>query len=374
MSRPSAVAITRSANAGNPSPEHERFRKLQDQIEQARARLLDWQQQAPLFAQTHAEKVLPLQRRHEQALRDWAFEMEQLLLGRKWSRAEQATLARAIAELAAMLLDGDDDADADEALKALHDRHADVPFGHEEQQQLEAVKAMFETLGGMDLGDAPIGSMDELMQRAHAQMAQQPEQAQAGRARKGRAKAKTAAEKRAEEDAAKVSQTVREVYRKLASVLHPDRAPAGASAEQQAERTAQMAQANAAYAAGDLLALLNLQLAIEQVDAAHVANIAATQVRHFNKVLAEQLAELQAEIEQRERAFCAAYGVFDVRRPDPNQLGRVLKEAVRAMLGAEQRLQVQQRALRGDPAASKAWVRRMSAEQRFEDNFGGLPF
>jgi hypothetical protein len=384
MSRPSAIAITRSANAGNLSPEHKRFRKLQDQIEQARARLLDWQQQAPLFAQAHAEKVLPLRRGHDQALREWAFEMEQLLLGRKWSRAEQDTLSRAIAELAAMLLDSDDDdteADTFEALKALHDRHADVPFDQAEQQGLEGMKAVFETLGGMDLGDVPIDSMEELMQRAHEQMAQQREQAsqqhqpaQAGPARKGRAKTKNAAQRRAEEDAAKVSQTVREVYRKLASALHPDRAPAGASAEQRAERTAQMAQANAAYAAGDLLALLNLQLAIEQVDAAHVANIAATQVRHFNKVLAEQLAELQAEIEGREGAFCAAYGVFDVRRPDPNQLGRVLKEAVRNVLGAQQRLQVEQRALRGDPAAAKAWVRRMRAEQQFEDTFGDMPF
>jgi hypothetical protein len=373
MSRQQALAVVRAATAGSGSPEHKRFRKLQDQIEQARARLLAWQQESTLFAQQHAERVEPLQRKQGQALREWAFEMEQLLLGRKWSRAEQATLARGIAELAAMLLDGGDEAD-EAALKALHDRHADTSFDEEEQNQIGSMKAMFETLGGVDLGDTPVGSIDELMQRAQEQMAQQRAQAPAPPPRKGRNKAKTAAERRAEEDAARVSQTVRDVYRKLASALHPDRAPPGASAAQQAERTAQMAQANAAYAAGDLLALLNLQLLIEQVDSAHVASVAAAQVRHFNKVLAEQLAELQAEVEDREMAFCAAYGVIEPRRLDPRQLGRILKDALHDALAAEQRLLAEQRALRGVPAVAKAWLKRMAEEQRFEDDFDGFPF
>jgi hypothetical protein len=134
-----------------------------------------------------------------------------------------------------------------------------------------------------------------------------------------------------------------------------------------------MAQANAAYAAGDLLALLNLQLSIEQVDAAHVASVAAAQVRHFNKVLAEQLAELQAEIEQREMAFCAAYGVMEMHRIDPQQLDRILKEQLRDAQAAEQRLQAEQRALRGPPPVAKAWLKKLRNEHRFEDNFG-LPF
>jgi hypothetical protein len=378
MSRPSAVAITRSQAAGSSSPEHKRFGKLLDQIEQSRELLAAWQQQAPVFAQGYAEQVLPLQRKQAQALREWAFELEQLLLGGRWSRAEQTTLARAIAELAAMLLDSAED--ADDALLALHDRHADVPFAQEEQQQLEAMKAMFETMGGVDLGDTPDDSIEELIQRAREQMAQRQERMaqqheQAARAhdgrRKGRSKAQAAAARRAEEDAARVSQTLREVYRKLASALHPDRAPAGASAALQAERTAQMAQANQAYAAGDLLALLNLQLSIEQVDAAHVASVAATQVRHFNKVLAEQLAELRSEIEQRELSFYAAYDMMALHRLDPHRLDRILKEHVRDALAAEQRLMAEQRVLRGAPPGARAWLKRLRAEQRLHDE---MPF
>ena len=64
-----------------------------------------------------------------------------------------------------------------------------------------------------------------------------------------------------------------------------------------------MQRANAAYEAGDLLALLELQLQIEQVDLAHAANVAAEQVRHFNKVLAEQLRERGRGFETIEQAF-----------------------------------------------------------------------
>jgi hypothetical protein len=362
-----AVAIARAATADSTSPEHKRFRKLLDQIEAARQRLADWQQQAPLFAQSHAEQVKPLQERHDAALRAWTFEMEQLLLARKWSRADAATLGREIRDLAAMLLDAGGD---DPELEALHDRHAEMSFEQEERQQFDRVKGMLEAVSGADLGDAEGESMDELMQRAHRRMAEQAQAAQAGRPRKTR---QTAAEKRAAADAAVASASVRDVYRKLASALHPDRAPADASAEQRKQRHAQMAQANAAYAAGDLLALLTLQLQIEQVDAAHVASVTASQVRHFNRLLAEQLAELQAEIEGRELAFSASYGILPSGRLDPNRLGRLLKDAVHEILAAEQRLQAEQRALRGAPGVVKAWMARRRHEHRLDD-FDAMPF
>jgi hypothetical protein len=364
-----AVAIARAATADSTSPEHKRFRKLLDQIEAARQRLADWQQQAPLFAQSHAERVKPLQQRHDAALRAWAFEMEQLLLARKWSRADAATLGREIRELAAILLDAGGD---DPELEALHDRHAEMSFEQEERQQFDRVKDMLEAVSGADLGDAEGASMDELMQRAHRHMAEQA-QAQAARAGRPRKTRQSAAEKRAAADAAVASASVRDVYRKLASALHPDRAPADASAEQRGQRHAQMAQANAAYAAGDLLALLTLQLQIEQVDAAHVASVAAGQVRHFNRLLAEQLAELQAEIEGRELAFSASYGILMPGRLDPNRLGRLLKDAVQEMLAAEQRLQTDQRALRGAPGVAKAWMTRRRHEHRLDD-FDAMPF
>lgn len=56
-----------------------------------------------------------------------------------------------------------------------------------------------------------------------------------------------------------------------------------------------MQQINQAYAADDLLTLLETQLQIEQVDTRQIAGINTQRLRHYNKVLAEQLTELRAE-------------------------------------------------------------------------------
>jgi hypothetical protein len=236
------------------------------------------------------------------------------------------------------------------------------------------MKGLLDDMGGLDLGDEPVESAEELMQRAQQQMARQREaQAQAQAHARPPKRRQSAAEKRAEEDARRVTQTVRDVYRKLAAALHPDRAEPGATPEQLAQRHEQMSRANTAYESGDLLALLSLQLQIEQVDIAHAAHMAAEQVRHFNKVLAEQLHEIEAEIAEREHAFMGTYGIAPMKRPHPDKLGGFLKEEVRDALTAEAGLVREQRTLRGDPASARRLLKQLAAEYRFEDGFGGLP-
>ena len=62
------------------------------------------------------------------------------------------------------------------------------------------------------------------------------------------------------------TQSIREIFRKLASALHPDRETDRKGCE---VKTALILQVNRAYAGNDLLTLLELQ--IEQVDASHIA-------------------------------------------------------------------------------------------------------
>lgn len=358
-----AVQIAEAAAAPD-TPEHRRFKKLLAQIEAARQRLSDWQRALPEFAAAYDERVGPVRRRIAESRRAWAFELEQLLLGGRWSKAEQGTLKRLIVELAlAGLQDQGDDAE----LLALHDRHAEVDLATAEQEELAEMKAAFESIGGMDLGDEPVESMDELYERAHAKMAEQREQ-QPQRPRKGRTARPSAAQQRAEQDAKEATQTVREVYRKLAAALHPDRAEPGATPEQQAARHEQMSRANAAYGSGDLLALLALQLEIEQVDVARAANIAAGQVRHFNRVLAEQLREIEAELAGRERAFVDSYGIFVAQRPNPSKIGQYLKQELSEALAAEQALLNDRRlSTRGDAASVKRFLKQLAAQFKAED-------
>jgi len=282
---------------------------------------------------------------------------------------ERHTLAEVICDLAAAMIDnGLHEADAP-ALKAVYNRHSEVDFDTEEQQQLQDFKGLFETVSGMDLGDDDVASHDELLRRADERLQAQAEQSAQRAERKGRARKPSAAQARREEEARQVKQTVREVFRKLVSALHPDRASDAADRD---ARTAMMQRVNRAYEADDLLALLQLQLEIEQVDLEHVARASAEQVRHFNRVLAEQLAELDAEIADCQARFCAQYGLLAHGRLDPLKLGAVVDDEVRELRAALAVVERDRKALL-DRAAAKRWLKKQRRAMR-DAYFDDLPF
>lgn len=402
MSKPDkSRSLDLSATGAAPadaSPEHKRFRTLMTRIDAARLRLERWRTELPVFAQRHAQQVAPAERRLAALQRQWAFELEQLLLSGRFSRSEQDTLSRWVAELAGMLLssgksapegeDGAADADADDAaLRALHDRHAPQTFAEIEAQDCQLLRAHVAAATGVNLGDDDgQDDFEDWLARARTELgrddaaqaestpaegdpadAPQPRRPGSESARRRKA---SAAEKRAQQDAAAATQSLREVYRKLASALHPDRVEPGATPEHRAQRTEQMARANAAYAAGDLLALLTLQLQVEQIDLARAGQLAAAQVRHFNRVLAEQLAEIDSDIAERERAFCTTYGYLPDRRPDPQRLAAFLKEDLAELEFAERELQSQRRALQVDLRRARQVIKRIRADHRLADQFG----
>ncbi len=375
MKRNTALEIAAAAGGKQSSPEHKRFQTLLGKIEKARARLQTWQEQLPLFAQLHQAQVGPLIKRLWQARRDYAFALEQVLLKQRWSKTDTQTLTRVLCDTAAVVVGTADEEDLE--AKALYDRWSDVGYDEADEEELQSMKAMLEGMGGVDLGDEPAESVEELMQRAHAKMAQQHEQHQQHEHQAQRPpprKNKTAAQKRAEEDERRISQTVREVYRKLAAVLHPDRVAADASADERARSTELMQRANSAYEAGDLLSLLNLQLQIEQVDIAHAAGIAASQIKHFNKVLAEQLRELDDEIDGRQAAFCESYGLLTERRIDPKDLGLLMKDQLQELQGVLARLAMERKLLSGEPANAKRYLKQLRAQQRYDDQMDDFFF
>jgi hypothetical protein len=278
--------------------------------------------------------------------------------------------------------EGLDDATQAE-LKALHDRHAEVSLEAVRQEQLQDVKDMLEEMTGLDLGDGPFGSEEELRERAqrlmHERLARQASSgdsgddgddpfgppgggAAAGAGRRASARA-TATQRRQQQQADEASQSVREVFRKLASALHPDRADDEADRER---RTALMQRANQAYTANDLLALLKLQLELEQVDAEHVARASSRHLQHINRVLAEQLEELQDEVDNRSEAFSLEFGIEPWIELNPRRLGPLLEQQVRELREALLHTGRELNQL-DDPARARRWVAQARREQRMQD-------
>src|SRR5205823_1944963 len=98
----------------------------------------------------------------------------------------------------------------------------------------------------------------------------------------------------------KISESIREDYRKLISALHPDRELDPAERER---KNRLMQRANVAYDNRNLLELLELQLEIEQIDQSMINTPSKSRLKHYNQVLTEQYKELRQEISEIEMSF-----------------------------------------------------------------------
>jgi hypothetical protein len=368
MSRIDALQVSATESGAALTPSQKRFNTLIRQIERSRQTLAAWNENIATYRQAHAKVLKPLQDELLAGYRQWLFALDATLEQRSWSKTDRTTLRELLCEAAGDLLEANDD---DAEIKALFDKHADVDFDTGQREMAQAMKDMAEAVTGLDLGDDDgIASEADLFERLQQGM-QAHAAADAERQAKAATRPQTAAQKRREAEAQKVTQSVREVYRKLASALHPDREP---DAQQRQEKTALMQRVNQAYDANDLLALLELQLQIEQIDASHIVNAGEQRLKHYNKVLSEQLAELKDELQHVEMTFRMEFGLQPGWGLNPGKLGQVIEQTSRRWRAE---LQEQQRELRmlDDVAATKRWLKRERQQRRYDDlDFGSPPF
>jgi len=352
VSRTDALQISSNKSGPALTPPQRRFNSLIRQIAQARQTLTAWHENIAAYRQAHAQVLRPLQAELIAGRRQWVFALDALIDQRNWTRAERGTLRELLCDAAGELLAARGE---DAALKALFDKHAEVDFDTEQREMMRAMKGLTEAMTGLDLGDEEgIDTDADLFARMQQGLQDRAAAEEAERETKSARGRKGAAQQRREAEAQQATQSVREIYRKLASALHPDRET---DERQRAEKTALMQGVNQAYAANDLLALLELQLEIEQIDASHAATAGAQRLKHYNKVLSEQLAELKSQVADVEMGFRMEFGLEPGWGMNPRKLGEVLEQTSRQWRAE---LSEQQRDMRilGDVAATKRWLKR----------------
>ena len=294
------------------SPAQKLFNKLIDRIGTQRQLLQQWRDVASQYQQRYASDMAPLQGR----LREKRLAMVQLLdqaVGHKaLGKSQRAKVIDILLDLVSDLLLEDHD----DELVRLHDKYSEVSFAQTQQEDLDLAHAMAGSIFGVDLGDdhgarTPEELAERIAEKVHA--ARQAEQVPPPPGRKKSAKA-AARELQREQAAQGASRSLREVYRTLASELHPDRET---DAAERARKTALMQQVNQAYEARDLLALLELQLGIEQIDPGAMAGLAQDRLTHYNLVLQEQLQRLQDELEEVKAPFTMGLSLRALRELTP---------------------------------------------------------
>ena len=334
-----------------------RHDRLVREIEALRERLQQWQQGEVRYHARMAQELQPELRRWIERQRELARRIEDALFfapppGRPIGRAARLKAQAWMLALAgAVLAETPDDAE----MQALRARHQG-----DDADPADTAAADAEPPAAPDHADTGAGDDPwDWEQQAERRRAQAHAERDAARTDRREQAARTRRERHGGRAPGAGSPSLREVYRRLASRLHPDREP---DPDERARKTAQMQRINAAYAAGDLLALLDLQRAWADAPptpaAAAPADPSDTRLRQHIAALTEQRERLQADLDAIVRRFA-------VLRPDlPARADTVTPQLVETMLGTEIReLRARVAALDRDlaycrdPGTLGAWLR-----------------
>ncbi|UVE69854.1 J domain-containing protein [Burkholderia pyrrocinia] len=369
--RGAAVVIAPSHETASLSKAQKTFNTLVEQIEKRRERLGAWEAVMPVFQKKFVDGLLPL----EQASTALRIRLLNLLddafLQKGLSKAEQRTLSALIADMARNLLDVSDDAQ----LKVIYNRHAASGDDDRAATDRAPTKQASEPTPAVDpADDLDTLSPDELAERMQAELDEQfkrdmadHEAREAQRAKRKKAPRQSAAAAKREAEQAESSKSIREVYRKLASALHPDRET---DPQEQQRKTVLMQRVNHAYAKGKLLQLLELQLEIEQIDRRAIDGLGEDRLTRYNGILEEQLRELDQEIQHVETGFRRTYGIASSVKVAPDTVMRMLTRDIAGMQRSNHDLTMALREF-DDPEKVRDWLKDMKrrpASSRFDDD------
>jgi len=355
---------------GALSKEQKAFAALIRKIESRRASLLQWREIETSFKRRYFSELHPLRERARELQIAFAQAMDQAHGSKGLTKTERRKLSVLITELAEQLLEEADE----QALIALYDKHSGSNYAEEQAAELTEMKAMLEDVLGVDLDDdfdpaAPDAFIERLSREMQEQIRAEQEAKQARAAKRKQTAKSLAREAQRESDAQRMQQSIRDVYRGLAAVLHPDRETDDA---ERARKTEFMQQVNRAYADKDLLRLLELQMQFAQIDPDHISRLAPQRLNDYLKILRDQVRDLDREFEQEQLSFA-----MDFNLPPPGK--RAMREVLmllevdittcRSQIGViEDQMSVTQ-----DLARLKAWLKTVKLQRvkrpRYDDPF-----
>lgn len=304
------------------------FNRLIKKIETLRSELQEMQAFMPKLQTRIAQELTPLQRQHNELRADMVRLFDRAHDSGWFKAGENKKLRHIIETMSFELIEaGMDD------LKAIHDKYAeesyDTSAAEAEEMNSNAAREMFANMFGVDLDDdfdlndpekaeAQVREKIAEKQAEEAEKQRAREEARAKRPKTAKQLEREAKQKQEEDGQAK---SVREVYMDLVKAFHPDREPDEA---EKARKTAIMQRVTAAYDDNDLLALLQLQIEFERIGQDNLATLADDKLRHFNKVLHKQAAELGEALGEMQEQIAMSFNLSMFDEVSPRHLERLL--------------------------------------------------
>ncbi|MET4575555.1 J domain-containing protein [Ottowia thiooxydans] len=292
----SKETVLKISAGGQPlGPAQKQFNQLLAKIEAGKAALVELRRLLSTHVPERARRLQPLILQANQLREQMVIWLDQRLTDSKGlSKKLQDDVTTILLLLAEISLK---DEPVNPAIAEIHARRVpETSNAPDEEQAIAELKGALADAFGLDFEESdPTESVEDWLEVELAQARARQEAVERARAARQAKRQKNPTKNKEVQEALDADKALREIYRKLASVLHPDREP---DADERARKSALMVQVNIANDRRDLLALLQLQLQIEQLNLQDVASMADEKLRRFNRVLKEQDQSLRQEHEQ----------------------------------------------------------------------------
>jgi DNA repair exonuclease SbcCD ATPase subunit len=186
-----------------------------------------------------------------------------------------------------------------EELKEVHDKYADETFDEMDAEAEDMTASMMKDMMGSMFGidfeeDADVSNPQKMQEYIAQKMEEKEAETEAKKASKKKTAKQIEKEEKIKLEANNISKAARSIYTDLVKAFHPDRER---DEDERLRKTEIMKRVTQAYEKDDLFELLRLKIELQGSDIESLT-MADEQLKYYNKILKEQVNELEESLWQ----------------------------------------------------------------------------
>ena len=240
-------------------------------------------------------EIIPIEQKHFNKIAELVYVFDKHYDDPFFKKKEKAKMADFIINQSHELIENK----GNQELKTIYDKYAKEPFdkmdAKAENATAEMMKDMMSSMFGVEFDeDADVSDPKKMQEYMEKKMQEKEANAQAKKANKKKTDKQIEKEEKIKAEAKNISKAARSIYTDLVKAFHPDRERDETERDRKTEIMKRVTQA---YEKDDLFELLRLKIELQGCDIDSLT-MADEQLKYYNKILKEQVRELEENLWQ----------------------------------------------------------------------------
>ena len=264
-------------------------------INELKQRLKDDGEQLRKIITRVQSDIIPTEHKHFEKIIELVFVFDKHHDDPFFKKKEKAKIADFIVNKSHELIE----ITGNEELKVLYEKYTNESFdemdAEAENATAEMMKNMMSSMFGVDFEeDADVSDPQKMQEYMERKMEEKQAEAEAKKSKKKKTDKQIEKEEKMKEEANNISKAARSIYTDLVKAFHPDRERDETERDRKTEIMKKVTQA---YEDDDLFELLRLKIELQGADIESLT-MADEQLKYYNKILKEQVRELEESLWQ----------------------------------------------------------------------------